>query len=609
MNEENNGGRKLVKALKYAFLVIWVFIGLSWVTYDATKEEEREIKQVSYSEFLKDLHGGKIDTVYYAPGEEMMEYTLYTKESKEMTKEELANYEYPDSQWRQTYYPAYEDFRKDLLESNAKVSIKHKVDWANGVSLLLSVAVPMLFLVALFYMMRNTLRIGEQKESDLLQTSDTRFENVIGHEEVLEDIQFMVEMLKNPKLGKDTGARLPRGVLFSGEPGTGKTLIAKAIAGEAGVPFLYANASSFVEMYVGVGAKRVRDLFKLARKSAPCVVFLDEIDAIGTGRDKNLGTTEHSQTLNALLQEMDGFNTSSGVVVIGATNREDALDKALLRSGRFDRRVIIAPPRDYKARMALFDYYLKDKKIDETVNVESLSKQVVGFTGADIEAIVNEAALITAMNKKNAIGSDEIEEAIDKRIFKGNRSKKGAFERDREIVAYHESGHAVMSYLLGEEIARATIVGTTSGVGGVVFNKERENLLQSDEDYRKRIMILYGGRASEEIKYGNVTTGASNDITQATQLIQAYVQKFGFDRDYGLLDIELLDRYVDSDMLTQFSNISLDLYKRTKEKLDSNYALVERLAVKLLEAETLSGDAILELLNGEEKDVLPVLPS
>lgn len=557
-------------------------------------------EEVSYNQFLEDVHGGKVDTVYYTKDSEKMRYTLFTDESKDLSIEDRKKYEYDRDNWRITYYPAYDEFRRDLLESGVRLEVK---SFEPAVFTLIQAIVPLVFTVLLISMlislMRQMTRVGKLDNKGIIQTSNVRFKDVIGHDEVVDDIKFMVDLLRNPKLGEKTGARVPKGVLFSGEPGTGKTLLAKAIAGEANVPFIYVNASSLVEMYVGVGAKRVREIFKIAKKNSPCIIFIDEIDAVGGSRGRNEGSTEHSQTLNALLTEMDGFDTGKGIIIIGATNREDKLDKALIRAGRFDRRVIVAPPRTWQVRKKLFEHYLEGKKL-EGVDVDSISKQVVGFTGADIEAVVNEASLITAMQGSDTITTECIEEAIDKKVFQGNRSKEEKYFEDKRVVAYHEAGHAVTSYLLGIDIARASIVGTTSGVGGAVFNQDKDSQFLTDEDFRNKIKVCYGGRASEEIKFGAVTTGASSDITKATGMLQSYVQRYGFDNDFGLLDIDVLDRYVDTDkVLSKYSELSKELYSEVKVLLSQNYDLVEKLATKLLQVETLSGDSIIEVLKLE----------
>lgn len=554
---------------------------------------------VSYAEFQEDLEKGKIDTVYYSVSEEFMRYTLLNKDTKEMTLDERLKYkDYDEDSWKRTFFPAYEDFRRDLAEYDINIVVRSFE--RNILGSVISL-VPLFFLGYLLFGMIIMIKrqtTTSMSDDDLIQSSSVKFKDVIGHDEVIEDVKFIVDLMKNPKLGEHTKARIPRGVLFSGSSGTGKTLLAKAIAGEAGVPFIYMNASSFIEMYVGMGAKRVRELFKVAKKHSPCIIFIDEIDAVGGKRSSRDSHSENHQTLNALLQEMDGFSTKEGIIVIGATNIPEALDKALLRSGRFDRKIEINPPKDWKVRKRIFQHYLLDKPVG-TVDIDSLSKQLSGFTGADIESIVNEASLVTAMHSKEEITTAELEEAIDKVVFKGNRRKeeKGV-NSDKRVVAYHEAGHAVLSHLLGIEIARASIIATTSGVGGAVFEKESESQFMTDVDFRNNIVVLYGGRASESIKFDIVTVGASNDITKATKMIRNYIQRYGFDSDFGLLDIDVLEKYVDSDeILKRFSELSRNLYNKAVDILKENYDLVEALAERLLEVETMSGDSIKDLLD------------
>lgn len=366
------------------------------------------------------------------------------------------------------------------------------------------------------------------------------------------------------------------------------------------------NASNFIELYVGTGAKRVRELFTTAKKHEPCIIFIDEIDAIGQARGSNRGSSENDQTINALLQEMDGFKDKGNIFVIAATNNPDNLDKALVRAGRFDRQIRINPPKDWTVRKKLFEHYLKDCKLNETVNLETVSKQLVGFTGADIKTVVNEAKLIATMKDSNSIGTEHLEEAIDKIIFKGNRSKDKGYFKDKQIVAYHEAGHAVMSYLLDEPIARASIAGTSSGVGGVVFNEEKKSQFQTNKDLENRICIAYAGRCSEKIKFNIVTTGASNDITQATNVILSYIEKYGFNSEFGMLDMEVLNNQslIDNGYIVKLmSEMATQYEKKTFDLLNENFRFVEILAEKLLECETLSGDGIKELFSQFDSEV------
>ena len=563
------------------------------------------IQEISYTEYWQLVEDGKIDTVYYSPSSEYMTVTLLNDETEPMPREERDEYTYSIKDKRKVLYPDYTDFRKDLLEKDVNVKLTDDSDVIslilNGSSMLLTI----LFFVFMMKMMSQTMQ--KTSERDLIQHSDVKFDDIIGHEEILDDVKFIAELIKNPKLGDEIGAEPPKGLLLEGPPGTGKTLIAKAIAGEAGVPFLYQNASGLIEMFVGLGAKRVRDLFKVARKHAPCIIFIDEIDAIGCSRQNSKGTSENDQTINALLQEMDGFSGREGVFIIAATNRADDLDEALVRSRRFDRRITVNPPRTWEVRRDLFSHYLKDRAVDESLNIEAISKQTAGFTGADIAAICNEASIVALMHSKTVIDKDCIEEAIDKKIFHGNRSKREHHTQDRTIVAYHEAGHAVMSVLLGEPIARASIQSTISGVGGAVFNEDKDSVFRTNTDFKNRILIAYAGTASEEIKFTNPSTGASNDITQATQLLVQYVEKFGFDKSFGLLDISVLgkEHLVNSDVIMEkISKMSREYYEECLNMLKEQYNEVETLAKLLLEKETVPGEVIMNMIQKRKENAV-----
>lgn len=579
------------------FISLILSIILTIVYYNVTSKKEK-IDIISYNDFVTLVEDHKVDSIYYNKNNEWMTITLYNDTTKNMTLEERLNYTgYTAKDKRQVLYPGGETFRKELLEKDINLSIiSEETSILNTILQITSIFFPIFILILLIPMVKS-MGMSVSKR-DILQKSDVKFDDIIGHDEILDDIRFITELIKDPKIGEEIGAKIPKGILLSGDPGCGKTLIAKAIAGEAGVPFLYQNASGFIDRFVGVGAKRVRELFKLAKQNSPCVIFIDEIDAIGMDREKNKGTSENDQTIDALLQEMDGFSDRSHIFIIAATNRPDILDPALTRSGRFDRQIVVTKPRNWQVRKDLFDHYLSKFKIGDDINTENLAKQVTGFTGADIATICNEASIIAVMNEKPYIDRDCIEEAIDKKIFKGNRAKKEHYFEDKKIVAYHESGHAVMSFILGEPIARASIQSTVSGVGGVVFNEEKDSVFQTKKDFENRVLICYAGRASEEIKFENVTTGASNDITQATQVMMQYIEHYGFDKDFGLLDISVLsqEHLVNSKELTdKLSKMSNELYDRCKKILIEYYNLVEKLATKLLDVETLSGEEIRKL--------------
>ena len=563
---------------------------------------------MSYPDFEKALAAGEVDTVYYNKANEYMTVTFFNDETKNMTEEERQQYQYPIEDQKLVKYPAYEEFRKDVLESGATIT---QVDNENIVDLvmnLLSIFFTVFMLIMLMAMLRSGPlgMLSDKNKKALLKTSDVKFSDVIGQDEVIEDLRFIVDLMKDPKKGEAIGAKVPKGLLLQGPPGTGKTLLAKAIAGEAGVPFIEQSGSAFIEMYVGMGARRVRDLFELARKNAPCVIFIDEIDAVGIARDSAKSSSEHEQTINALLEQMDGFESRSGIFVIAATNRADKLDEALVRPGRFDRQVTVNPPRDWKVRADLFKHYLAPLKIDPALDIKNLALQTPGFTGADIAAICNEAGIIAMMNNAEFVDAKALEEAIDKKIFKGNRSKREQFEKDRRVIAYHEAGHAVMTWLMGEPISRASIQSTVSGVGGAVFGADKESVFMTQKDFQKQVTIAYAGRASEEIKFGTPTTGASNDITQATNMLLQYVERYGFDSEFGLLDYQVLakDHIVPSnESVKTVRKLSKEIYAKTKSLLEQNYPLVELLAERLLSEESLTGDQITRALKSKSESM------
>lgn len=566
---------------KNKFIMGAILIGLLvgvFVLFTYRKQLDQNRPELQYDMFSKAVLNEEVESISYSPYRDSM--VVFFKDGSEY----------------KVTYPDYEDFRKDMLE--AGISLKKSLRVSE--SALLTV-IEVLILVAYIGIMFTLRRgFGNLKERDLVQKSNVKFNDIIGLEEILEDISIYVSLIKNPSMGEEIGAKTPKGLLLAGAPGTGKTLIAKAIAGEADVPFISVSGSEFTELYKGVGARRVRQLFKIARKNAPCILFIDEIDAIGADRMSDDFDSEDTQTINQLLKEMDGFSSLEGVFVLAATNCPEKLDGALKRAGRFDRQVNVNPPRDWKLRKQMFEYYLKDYKVATDLDIDSLAKAIGGFTGADIAMICNEASLVAIMKKRPEIDRDCIEEAIDKKVFNGNRSKSKQHERDREIVAYHEAGHAVMKYLCGEPISRASIAANTSGVGGAVFGEDKDTVLRTSSDIRNSVMVCYAGRSAEIIKCGEPTTGAENDITQATELLMSYVMKYGFDNEIRALDYNLLLKkdLVGSDLLnSHMQELAKDLEDKALEQLKENFSLVERLAEKLLENETMTGAEIIELFN------------
>lgn len=590
----NKGGRR---KLWLILMLVAIFL-LGATILDNTVYQLNMPEEATTKEFMQSLEAGDVDTIYYSSSSEMMRYTLYNDETRNMTFKERKNYVYSNEYWRQTAYLGGENFRKTLLtEYNVRLVVQSFEPMMSEVWSLIFSIIMIIIIFALLVKLMQEGGVGGAKKFDSIQGQiNTTFKDVIGQDEVLSDLQFIVRMMKGERLDS-MGATIPKGILLSGPPGTGKTLIARAVAGEAGVPFYSANASEFIDTYVGVGAKTVRQLFKQARAHKPCVIFIDEIDAVASTRGAQGTTSEDNKTVNALLQEMDGFNKDSGVFVIAATNNPDALDPAIVRAGRFDRQVTVNPPRDWKIRQDMFDLYIGNTRCD--VAAEKLAKQTVGFTGADISAIVNEAKLVAAMSNKKTLDEECFETAIDKKLFKANRSTSERHKKDVTIAAYHEAGHAVMNWLAGNPIARASIIGSTSGVGGAVFQADKDSsAFTTKNEYEWQIRVCYAGRASEIVKFGGYTDGASSDITQATKYLYQYVCKVGMSDDYGLLDIDVLKNIspfaVPNDLLQKLSRQFMD---DTLKLVKNNYDYVEALAVELLDKETISGDDINKIFN------------
>lgn len=455
----------------------------------------------------------------------------------------------------------------------------------------------------------SSLTGGKMSLNIKREVPKVKFADVEGADEVKREAQSIVSFLQNPYTYQKMGARMPKGAILYGAPGTGKTLLAKAIAGEAGVPFLSVAGSDFMEMYVGVGAKRVRELFETARKEAPCIVFIDEIDAIGGKRGQSQ-SSERDQTINAILTEMDGFAGSEGVFVLAATNRLDILDPAIIRPGRFDKHIAVSLP-DKEAREAILKLHAKNKKLDETVDLKLIASQTTGFAGADLENLLNEATIIAVENGKKAVSKDEIDRAFFKVVMQGDvkdgQSKRGS--KELELVAWHEAGHALITKLLtNDEVTRVTILSSTSGAGGVTFHNPKEGEFYSKQDLKNRIAISYGGRAAEEILFGDhehVTVGASSDIQSASKAIRDYIMKYGMSDKFGMLDISAFDyqSMSNDDIIDEAAALANEIYAYTLQTLRANKDKLEAIANALLENESLLDKDIDEIIKPSEEYV------
>ena len=613
--------RKLLDFLKKHKVVLFslTMLGVLIFTISKIGNSNRDVSvyneypKMSYADFEQAYTTGGIDLILYAKSSSFI--LVHTVEDDldlvdVVTKSTTGVWNTvkvtaSDDHLFNVVYPNYDSFRQDLAQYNIPFMEFSTVSSSDLdiLGAVINIAIMGTLFMLMIPLVKQMLGADTMEGSRETATSDVKFSNIIGLDEILDDVKFIVDALKNPSKFEAMGVRVPKGILLTGEPGTGKTLIAKAIAGEAGVPFYSINGSDFVEKYVGVGAKRVRTLFQTARQNSPCVIFIDELDAVGSSRGNDGTIAEHTQTIDALLKELDGFTSRDGVFVIAATNYPDRLDKALIRPGRFDRRVNVNPPRDWKVRKEMMEMYLSNSKLSSDVDLDSIAKTISGFTGADISALCNEAGIIALMHDKAYIDTDSLEEAIDKRVFNGNRSKSQSLDKDKHIVAYHEAGHAVVSYILKHPIARVSIIPSTSGVGGAVFKEDKtDTVFLTKQELEEDVMTAYGGRASEYIKFSTITSGAENDITKATQYIEAYVCRLGFDEQIGLIDMnelmskKLVDTHTVADRI---SELAAQCYAKTVTLLKENYNLVEILATKLIEVETLTGDEVKELFEYE----------
>ena len=517
------------------------------------------------------------------------------------------------------------DYNKEHVDDPIKVNylpIQETPWWLSFLPTLLLIGVMVVFWVLMMRQSGGNGKVMNFGKAKIKPTDErkTTFADVAGAEEEKGELVEIVEFLKNPKKYNEMGARIPKGVLLVGPPGTGKTLLARAVAGEAGVPFFSISGSDFVEMFVGVGASRVRDLFEQAKKNSPAIVFIDEIDAVGRHRGAGLGGghDEREQTLNQLLVEMDGFGTNSGVIVIAATNRRDILDPALLRPGRFDRQVVVGYP-DVKGREEILKVHTRNKPIGPDVDLSTIAKTTVGFTGADLENLTNEAALLAAKRGKKAITMDEIREATIKVVAGPEKRSRQVVEKDRRLTAYHEAGHALCAYYLPTQdpVHQISIIPRGSAGGYTMSLPLEDKSYMSRREMTEDIISLLGGRAAESLMLDDISTGASNDIKRATKLATDMVMKFGFSdklgpimyggddnevfigRDYG--QTRSYSENVAAEIDDEIHSLILECFERAKDILRSHEDKLTKIAEKLLETEKIEGAEFAELMKDCEE--------
>lgn len=599
--QDPNKKKKMIYGATICIVVsIVTFFMISFLNSQLRSMTEKEI---SYSQFYKMVQNDEIEAIQFKSN------YIYIQ-PKQKTRIMMMEV---------TYYTGYVN-DPELIQELKQTDIEFKADIASdGVGFvdILMYIFPFILIWGVFWFfmrsmskgggMGGVMGVGKSNAKMYVEKqTGVNFKDVAGQEEAKESLTELVDFLKYPEKYRKMGAKLPKGALLVGPPGTGKTLLAKALAGEAGVPFFSLSGSDFVEMFVGVGASRVRDLFKQATSMAPCIIFIDEIDAIGKSRDSQYGggNDEREQTLNQLLSEMDGFDSSKGVVILGATNRPEVLDKALLRPGRFDRRIIVEKP-DLKGRIDVLRVHSHDVRMDETVDLEEIALATSGAVGADLANMVNEAAIMAVKHGRNAVNQADLFEAVE--VVLAGKEKKDRIlgNEEKKIVAYHEIGHALVTTLLkhSEPVQKITIVPRTMGALGYVMQvPEEEKYLMKKEELLDRIVTLYGGRAAEEVIFKSVTTGASNDIEKATELARAMVTQYGMSEKFGLIGLERVEsRYLDgrpvmncgerteSEVDAEVMKILKECYERAYSLVDGNQEVLGKLAEHLVEKETITG--------------------
>ena len=591
--------------LPYAFLLIF-FLGCLIIF----KMFNTVVNEITYDEFIKDLNGGKITELTITPKVRTETYKLTGKLD-----------EYKENESFVLYIPKSEEFISKITDAkegtnNFKLTIINDPEASSWLMVIVNV-VPYIILGGLVIWVFSKQLGGGSKSMDfgksrakLVEQSKATFKDVAGLTEEKEEVQELIDFLKNPKKFTNMGARIPKGILLVGPPGTGKTLLARAVAGEAKVPFYYISGSDFVELFVGIGASRVRDMFKEAKMNAPCLIFIDEIDAVGRQRGTGLGGghDEREQTLNQLLTEMDGFGANEGIIIIAATNRPDVLDPALLRPGRFDRQVTVSLP-DKNARIEILKVHAKNKVLDKNITLEYLAKRTPGFSGADLENLLNEAALLAVRRNKNVITMSEIDEATDRVLMGPAKITKKYTDKEKKLVAYHEAGHAVMGLKLdgANEVQKITIIPRGHAGGYTMMTPKEEAFNYTKNELLESICGLLGGRVAEEVTFNEITTGAHDDFKKATKIARSMVTEYGMSslgpmmleepdgntflgRDYT--KNRNISDTVAHEIDEEMRSIINSCYEKTKKIITENKKLLSLIANTLLEEETITKEEI-----------------
>ena len=604
--DNNNQNRKRPSGQNIGVLALILVITLIAVTVMNNMVRKNQTQELGYEEFVEYLKEGEIDTAKISGNRIYL--TPKTSSTKLSRFIQYYTVRIPDS-----------ELAERLLDSNGvHVVAEDTSTSASILNFLMGWVLPSALMIGLLYMMYSRMGgggmmgVGKSNAKVYVQKeTGVTFADVAGEDEAKESLVEIVDFLHNPQKYTKIGAKLPKGALLVGPPGTGKTLLAKAVAGEAHVPFYSLSGSDFVEMFVGVGASRVRDLFKQAQQSAPCIIFIDEIDAIGRSRDSRFGgNDEREQTLNQLLSEMDGFDSSKGLLVLGATNRPEILDPALLRPGRFDRRVIVDKP-DLKGRVSILKVHSKDVRLDETVDFEEIALATSGAVGADLANMMNEAAINAVKNGRQAVSQKDLFEAVELVLVGKEKKDRILSKEERRIVSYHEVGHALVTALQkdAEPVKKITIVPRIMGALGYVMQvPEEEKFLNTKKELKAMLVVSLAGRAAEEIVFDTVTTGAANDIEQATRVAREMVTQYGMSDKFGLMGLETQEnQYLTgrtvmncgdataAEIDTEVMKMLKEAYAEAKRLLSENRDVMDKIAAFLIEKETITGKEFMKI--------------
>ncbi len=567
---DNKKNRKNNKSIAIAAVILIIIISiLSGVAiYFLTNNKEKDDKTLAYTDLIKEISYGNVEKVEMTVGSTSLKIKM--KDVEEEKKSIVPNTE-----------AFIELIQQKVADGNDIELIQKPKNALMQIPATLLSLLPTFIMIALFIMIFKMQGLGEKGQvyEDTERKTKIRFKDVAGLDEEKEELIEIVDFLKKPEKFTKMGAKIPKGVLLYGKPGTGKTLIAKAIAGEADVPFISMSGSEFIEMFAGLGASRVRKLFEKARKLAPCIVFIDEIDAIGARRTSNSGAeTENNQTLNQLLVEMDGFSSEETIIVLAATNRPEMLDKALLRPGRFDRQITIPAP-DLKGRLDILKIHSEGKRLSDDVNLESIAEDTAGFTGAELANILNEAAIIATINKHEDIENSDIEEAVKKVTVGLEKHSRVYSEKDKKLTAYHEAGHAVVSQYLPTQTSVKEVSIIPRGVAGgyTMYKSDEDKYYVSKTEMKEKLIALLGGRAAEKLVLDDISTGASNDIEIATKVAREMVTKYGMSDNLGPIDFQGKEQ---NDMLVFGENIGDRIGAEVKSLIDEAYNNAQKLLIE-----------------------------